>query len=193
MSNIRVVARSLIFCVVLCRSFLSFVDHCVVCPLLTIVLSVLCWLLCCLSFVDHCVVCPLLTIVLSVLCWPLCCLSFVDHCVVCPLLTIVLSVLRFTVSVYTFGTFRLFVLLWRWCHLNDLLYCVLLLGWCVAWTISCILRYYSDGVWLERFIILLVTLLMVCDLNGSLYCSLLLWWCVAWTIHYTARYRSDGV
>ena len=72
--------------------------------------------LCPFSF-DHCVVCPfvlfLLTIVLSVLLsfffWPLCCLSFIsfsfDHCVVCPLflflLTIVLSVfLQMTNSDY---------------------------------------------------------------------------------------------
>jgi hypothetical protein len=32
---------------------------------------------------DHCVVCFLLTIVLSVFFWPLCCLFSFDHCVVC--------------------------------------------------------------------------------------------------------------
>jgi hypothetical protein len=40
--------------------------------------------------------------------------------------------------------------------------------------VHCTARYYSDGLCLERFIVLLVTALMVCGLNGSLYCSLLL-------------------
>jgi len=85
------VARSLVFCVVFCRS-------------LFVLWSLFFWSLCCLSF-GHCVVC-LLAIVLSVF-WPLCCLSFV-HCVVC-LLSIVLSVLRFMDSDYSFGIFKLFL------------------------------------------------------------------------------------
>jgi hypothetical protein len=54
--------------------------------------------LCCLSFSYHCVVCPFLTIVLSVLFLPLCCLSFSYHCVVCPFLTIVFLVFSFYLS-----------------------------------------------------------------------------------------------
>jgi hypothetical protein len=50
--------------------------HCVVCPSVAIVLSVLLWSLWCLSFCGNCVVCSSVAIVLSVLLWPLCCLSF---------------------------------------------------------------------------------------------------------------------
>jgi hypothetical protein len=58
------------------------------------------WPLYCLFSFDHCIVCFLLTIVLSVFFWPLYCLFFFwplyclfsfDHCIVCFLLTIVLS------------------------------------------------------------------------------------------------------
>jgi hypothetical protein len=43
------------------------------------------------------------------------------------------------------------------CGLNGSLYCSLLLWLCLAWTVHCTARYYSDYVWLERFIVLLVT------------------------------------
>jgi hypothetical protein len=116
--------------------------------LLTIVLSVLWWLLFTLlvSF-DHCFVCTLtygfwlhlwyrLTIVLSVLWWLLFTpLASFDHCIVCILtygfwlhlwylLTIVLSVLWLTASDYTFGIF------WP-------LYCLYFDGFCLhLWYLS---------------------------------------------------------
>jgi hypothetical protein len=155
----------------------------------------------------YCVVCPLLTIVLSVLCWPLSCLSFDLRFLFTPLVpsdfsycydddvtcTIYCTVCYCWGGVWLERSLVFCVIIQMVCGLNDSLYCSLLFWWCVTWTVHCTVRYCSDGVWLERFIILLVTALMVCSLNDSLYCSLLLWCCVTWTVHCTARYCSYRV